>query len=383
MDIAGRLQTLRDSALYRVCPEFSAAQDRETVVDGKRMLLFSSNNYLGLASNSAIKEQAIAAVREYGVGSGGSRLTTGTSILHRRLESLLAEFKGSEAALLFGCGYMANVAALSSLTTERDIIFSDALNHASIIDGCRMSRAKTVVYAHSDADDLTAAIRRCRPRSGLVVTDGVFSMDGDIARLPELVQICREHHLRLMVDDAHATGVIGATGRGSLEHFGLRRDDVDIVMGTLSKAAAAEGGFICGMQSLREYMINTARPFIFSTAPAPAVAAAAAGSIAHIRDHPEDVRHLRENVRYMLDALNAAGIPARSESAIIPLHVGDEDAALRISNDLRAMGVFVPCIRYPTVGKGEARLRLTLMATHTRDDMDYAAQCLRSAFRAD
>ena len=376
MDINQKLKELKENNLYRTLNILSAPQEKNTVINGRQVLLFSSNNYLGLANNAAIKKKAAEAAERYGVGSGGSRLTTGNYDLHMRLERLLSEFKQSDAAVVFNCGYMANVGTVSSLCKEGDVIFSDAYNHASIIDGCRLSKAKTVVYAHKDIDDLKDKIDEVRPKGGIIVTDSVFSMDGDIAPLPKLVQIARENGLLLMADDAHATGVIGTFGKGSSEYFGLAKGDVDVLMGTTSKAAASEGGFVCGGEQLCDYLKNAARSFIFSTALSPAVAAAAIGGIEHIIRYPEVVRKLRENIVYFIEKLNENGINAKSETAIIPIIIGDELRAKKASEALFEQGVFVPCIRYPTVEKGRARLRFTLMSTHTRGDIDYAVGCL-------
>jgi 8-amino-7-oxononanoate synthase len=378
MDFSAELAAIKARNLYRSYHTLSAPQDKQTVIDGRETLLFSSNNYLGLANQETIKQQAAAALARYGTGSGGSRLTTGNFDLHMGLEARLEEFKSCGSAIVFNCGYMANVGAISSLGAEGGVIFSDALNHASIIDGCRLAKSRTVTYAHNDLDDLRGKIAALRPPSGLIVTDGVFSMDGDLARLPDLAQIARDNGLLLMVDDAHATGVIGATGRGSTEHFGLAHDDVAVVMGTLSKAVGSEGGFICGQSDLSDYLRNTARSFIFSTALAPATIAAATGGIEYIMAHPERTRRLQDNIRYFVDKLNEIGVQATGESAIIPVIIGDETKALTASAQLFDQGIFVPCIRYPTVKKGAARLRLTLMATHTQSDMDYVIHSLKS-----
>lgn len=381
MDYSLKLRALEQANLRRKVHCFESPQEAHCVVDGRPMLLFASNSYLGLAHDATIKKRVCAALEKYGHAAGGSRLTTGTCRLHTELEHVLAKFKGTESALLFNCGYMANVGTLSALTDAHSVIFSDALNHASIIDGCRMSRASCVVYAHTDMDDLRAKIRHIRPETGIVVTDSVFSMDGDIAPLPSLVQICREHGLRLMVDDAHATGVLGATGRGSAEHFGLEHDAVDIIMGTLSKALASEGGFIAGKQELCEYLQNTARPFIYSTALSPATIAAALGGIEHLCQQPETLAMLQNNVRYFTEQCHAHGlgnmIRGKGETPIIPIIIGDEGQAHKVSQQLFDRGLFVPCIRYPTVKKGEARLRFTLMASHTHEDMDYAVHALK------
>lgn len=378
-DFSARLAAIRAAHLYRRLRTLSTPQDRQVVIDGQRVLLFSSNSYLGLNTDTQIRRRAVSALEEFGTGSGGSRLVTGNMTPHMQLESALAAFKGSECALAFTSGYTANVGVISALCHKDTVIFSDALNHASIIDGCRLARGLTVVYAHNDMDDLQDKIRQLRPSQGFIITDGVFSMDGDLARLPELAHIARRYGLTLMVDDAHATGVLGATGRGTLEHFGLSHEDVPIVTGTLSKAIPSEGGFVCGSQSLCELLRNTARPFIFTTAPSPAVVAAAAAGIGHIAAHPELVRRLQENVAYFGHALAEQGMPVPAQSPIIPIMVGEEEKAARAAEALLALGVFAPCIRYPTVPRGQARLRLTVMAAHTRHDLDHAASSLRKA----
>ncbi|MDR1776477.1 MAG: 8-amino-7-oxononanoate synthase [Desulfovibrio sp.] len=382
MDFAARLSELKKAHLHRSVYTFCSPQGREAEVNGKRVLVFSSNNYLGLAQDPVIKQKATAALERFGVGTGSSRLVAGNMTPHMELEALLASFKGTEAALVFTSGYTANVGVISALCDRDSVIFSDALNHASIIDGCRLSKAKTVVYAHNDPDDLLQKIRETCPGKGLIVTDGVFSMDGDIAHLPELARISREHKLLLMVDDAHATGVLGETGRGTLEHFGLGPDAVDVVMGTLSKAIPSEGGFICGSRNLCEYVRNTARAFIYTTSPSPATVAAAAGGIEHIRDHPETVRRLQDNVRHFASRLRASGLPCAGETPIVPVVVGGEALALRASEELFNLGIFVPAIRYPTVAKGQARLRFALSAAHTHDDLDYAAACALAAIQS-
>lgn len=379
MDFAAALAEIKNANLYRSFRTLSTAQGREAVVDGRRVLLFSSNSYLGLADEPEIARKCKEAVERYGVGSGGSRLTTGNMTPHMELERHLAAFKGTESGLAFSSGYMANLGAIPALSDKDGVIFSDALNHASIIDGCRLSRAKTVVYAHNDMDDLVSKIRDARPKKGMIVTDGVFSMDGDMARLPELVRIKERHGLLLMVDDAHATGVLGRSGRGSLEHFGLDSRAVDVLMGTLSKAIPSEGGFICGSEELCDYLKNAARSFMYTTAPSPAAVAAAAAGVEYVRNHPQRVRRLQDNASYFSARLCEMGMPSSGETPIFPVVVGEEEAAGWASEELFKLGVFVPCIRYPTVAKGKARLRFTLMATHTRDDMDYAISCLKRA----
>lgn len=373
------LDSMKKANLHRTLRVVDGAQGREVDVDGRRVLLFSSNSYLGLAEEPSIVARAAEALAAYGTGAGGSRLVTGNTPLHAELERGLAAFKGTEGCVLFTSGYTANVGAVSALAGAGSHIFSDELNHASIVDGCRLARAKVVVYRHNDPGDLLAKIRAEKPAGGLVVTDSVFSMDGDVAALPELVKIKRECGLLLMIDEAHATGVLGETGRGSVEHFGIADGDVDAVMGTLSKAVPAEGGFVCGSGALCDYLRNTARSFIFTTAGAPAAVGAALGGVEYICAHPERVARLRGNCAYFAGKLADLGVAADAATPIFPVIIGGEDEAARVSAALFDAGVFVPCIRYPTVAKGKARLRFTLMAAHTEADMDFVAGALRGA----
>jgi 8-amino-7-oxononanoate synthase len=371
MDFAAALAEMERANLRRTLRVVDGAQTPRVRVDGRDMLLFSSNSYLGLAEEPSIRRRAASALEHYGTGSGGSRLVTGNTALHTELEHALARFKGTEDCVLFTSGYTANLGILSALAGAGSHIFSDELNHASIVDGCRLARgAKVIVYRHNDTADLRAKIRAENPAGGIIVTDSVFSMDGDIADLPELVRIKKEHGLLLMVDEAHATGVLGATGRGSAEHFGIPSGDVDVVMGTLSKAVPSEGGFACGSAALCEYLRNRARSFIFTTAGAPAVVGASLGGVEYIAAHPECVARLRENCAFFAERLGALGVPADARTPIFPVVIGSEEAAKRVSDACFAAGIFIPCIRYPTVARGAARLRITLMATHTKEDMD-------------
>lgn len=374
-----KLEALKTANLHRTLKTLSAPQGRRTVVNGKEALLFSSSNYLGLAEEPGIIAAAAEAAAFWGTGSGGSRLTTGNMVPHMRLEAVLANFKGTESAVLFNCGYMANVGAIAALCGEGDTIFSDSLNHASIIDGCRLSKAKTIVYAHNDVNDLAAKITAARPVSGMIVTDGVFSMDGDIAPLADLADIARKHNLLLMVDDAHATGVIGKTGKGSLEYHGLSTTDVPVVMGTLSKAIPSEGGFVCASETICDYLKNTARSFIYSTSLAPGTVATSIAALEHVRANPACVRTLQNNIAYMAMRLREEGLfEGSAETAILPVIIGDEAKAAKISSALFDNGVFVPCIRFPTVKRGQAMLRFTVMATHTKDDMECAVKSLKN-----
>ena len=391
------LDAARASNTYRAMrllesPEAAHIELHTAIEDAPRhQILLASNSYLDLANIGELKQAMAEAVLEWGTGSGGARLTTGNKIPHEALEAEIAKFKGEEAAITFNTGYMANVGTISALCGKNDFIFSDELNHASIIDGIRLSRAKCFVYKHNDMADLERAIadakkaflETAREQSaenfrGLIVTDAVFSMDGDLANLPELQRIAKKHEVLLMIDEAHATGVLGRTGRGLAEHYGCAH--ADITLGTLSKAVAAEGGFVAGMQQLIDFLRNKARSFIFTTAMAPAVAASALNNLKFIEAHPERVQQLQDNVKFFCERLRSEGLNVpTSPSAIIPIVIGDEAKAMHISEALQKEGLLIPAIRYPTVAKGAARLRASLMATHTRKDLEFAAKKIISA----
>ena len=369
------LEQIRERNLLRKMTIFDTAQSSVVEVEGKREHLFSSNSYLDMCNEPAVKEYARRILDEYGVGSGGSRLTTGTTRIHMQLEETIAAFKKREAALVFNTGYMANVGILSALAGRGDIIYSDELNHASIIDGCRLSRADLVIYRHNDMDDLEEKIKAHPGRSGVIVSDGVFSMDGDIVNLPRMVELANRYGLFSMIDEAHATGVIGATGRGTEEYYDME-GAVDVLMGTLSKAVGGEGGFVCGSRTLIDYLVNRARSFIFSTSLSPVSMAAATQGIRLIMEQPQRVQRLQENIRYCCGALCARGIDAHSETAIIPIIIGDESRAMRVMELLKERGYYISAIRYPTVAKGTARLRLALMSSHTRGELEGLADAL-------
>jgi 8-amino-7-oxononanoate synthase len=381
------LETARANNTYRTLRHISSPEASHVTIAGKDTVLLASNSYLDLANVPELKQAMADAVLEWGTGSGGARLTTGNKTPHDELEEFIAKFKGEEAAIAFNTGYMANVGTISALCGKNDFIFSDELNHASIIDGIRLSRAKCFVYKHNDMADLERAIEAAKAEfcareklaenavsnfRGLIVTDAVFSMDGDLANLPELLRIARARDCLLMIDEAHATGVLGRTGRGLAEHYNC--EHADVTVGTLSKAVAAEGGFVAGSKQLIEFLKNKSRSFIFTTAMAPAVAAAALRNLQFIDAHPERVQQLRDNVKFFCDALRLHGLQVpQTESAIIPIIIGDEAKALRISETLQNEGVLIPAIRYPTVAKGQARLRASLMATHTKEELEFAA----------
>lgn len=369
------LDQKKSQQLYRNTKEISSAQAAHIIYQGQNQLMLASNDYLGLIDHPEVKEAAKEAINIYGVGSGGSRLTTGTLPLHNQLETALASFKHTEKALIFNAGYMANVGIISALGIKDSIIFSDELNHASIIDGCRLSHAKTVVYKHNDMKDLAEKLQEHAGCQGLIVTDAVFSMGGDIAPLPDIMALAEQYHVLTMVDEAHATGVIGATGRGIVEHFGLKHQP-DVLMGTLSKALAAEGGYVCGSQLLIDYLRNTARSYIFSTSLSPAVLAAATKALELLENQPSMVHQLQENTRIFCKTLQQEGIEAHSDTAIVPIVLHDEELALRVAEELNRQNIFISPIRYPTVPKGQAMLRAALMATHTPEELCQAAHTI-------
>ena len=373
--LSEELDGLRRQNLYRTMTVLEGPQTTAVKAEGQVQCLFSSNNYLDLANDPEVKAAARGALEQYGVGAGGSRLTTGTGPLHVRLEEELARFKGREAALVFNTGYMANVGILSALVGRGDVIFSDQLNHASIIDGCRLSGAEVVVYRHNDMDDLEDKLKFHSGRRGLIVSDGVFSMDGDLVSLPRLVELAKRYGMCTMIDEAHATGVVGDTGRGTEEHYHME-GSVDVLMGTLSKAVGSEGGFVCGSAELIQYLTNKARSFIFSTALSPVTMAAGLRGLQKIQEEPQRVVQLRDNMAFLCRELERYGISAHSDSAILPILVGEEKRAMAAMEELKQRGYYVSAIRYPTVARGSARLRVALMSSHTREELAGLAQAL-------
>jgi len=371
-----KLDQIKKNGLYRKMRHIQTPQGPHIKIDGKDYLLLSSNSYLGLCNDTRLKQAALDAIEKYGVASGGSRLTTGSYEIHQKLEEEIAAFKGTEAALLFNTGYMANVGTISSLADKNWVIFSDRLNHASIIDGCRLSKAKIVVYDHCDTKDLARKVQSYPERQALIVTDGLFSVDGDIAPLPAIVEIAKKNNILLMVDDAHATGVLGPHGGGTADYFGLS-GQIDIQMGTLSKALASEGGFIAGEKSLIDYLVNTARSFIFSTALSPAMIAISLKALEIVRTEPERRQTLRANAIWFRKELGAAGFDvSENEAPIISIVIGAPDLAVTFSNKLMDQHIFVSAIRPPTVPPGTSRLRISIMATHARDDLKQALNCI-------
>ena len=380
-DVEERLDELRDRGLYRRMRVVSGPQGPRVLLDGRPVLLLCSNNYLGLADHPRVREAAAEAAMRYGAGAGASRLVSGNMTIHRRLEEQLADFKGSESCLLFGSGYLANVGVVSALAGEGDVVFSDALNHASIIDGCRLARAETFVYDHLDADHLEWGLQQAGGRGALIVTDGVFSMDGDVAPLEKIVELAQRYDARVLVDEAHGTGAVGPAGRGAVAAAGLE-DDVDVIVGTLGKSLGSYGAYVCCERTLAKYLINTARTLIFSTALPPPAVAAAMAALGLLREQPRRVEKLQRNGHVLREALRAHGLPSGdSDTQIVPLIVGDAAATVTASERALERGVFAQAIRPPTVPAGTSRLRLAVMASHTRSELREAAGALAAAVR--
>lgn len=366
------LRTLRERAQYRSIRSLSSAQDPLVRIDGEELILLASNNYLGLATHPRVVEAAQAAAQRWGVGAGSARLVTGSTSVHDELEARLAAFKGADASLLFSSGYTANLGAIAALAGRDDAIFSDASNHASIIDGARLSRASVHVYRHADVGHLESLLRATDARRRLVVTDAVFSMDGDAAPVREIADVCERHGAMLMVDEAHSSGVVGPGGRGLVAACGLE-GRVHVVMGTLSKALGGLGGYIAGERRLIDHLRNTARAFIFDTALPPHVVAAALAGLDVVEAEPDRVERVRANARRLARGL---GLPDPA-AAIVPLVIGTSDDALAAGAAARSRGVLIPAIRPPSVPEGTARLRATVMSTHTDEQIDHAIAALR------
>jgi glycine C-acetyltransferase/8-amino-7-oxononanoate synthase len=380
-EISERLQELEELGLLRRLRQISGPQGPTVLLDGKPVLLLCSNNYLGLADHPRVREAAAEAAMRWGVGAGASRLVSGSMTVHRRLEERLAAFEHSEACVLFGSGYLANLGVLGALAGPGDVIFSDELNHASIIDGCRLSRAETVVYRHRDIEHLDWCLRKHGERhsSRVIVTDTVFSMDGDIAPLAHIAELANIYSARIVVDEAHATGNVGPDGRGAVAAAGLE-GAIDVVIGTLGKALGSYGAYVCASSEMIQYLINRARSLIFSTAPGPPAVAGALAALELLQERPHRVARLRANARVLRSALAGEGFPvAEGEMHIIPLVVGDERAAMGLCQQAIELGVFAQAIRPPTVPAGTSRLRLTAMASHTPTELRMAAEIFAEA----
>ncbi|MHC1566388.1 MAG: 8-amino-7-oxononanoate synthase [Candidatus Syntropharchaeia archaeon] len=371
--------SIKSSNLFRYLKTSGACTSR-TRVNGKEVILLCSTNYLGLSTHPKVKKACIEAAERYGCGSGGSRLICGNTELHEKLEERIAKFKKTEAALVFNTGYMANIGVLSCIAREGDVIISDELNHASIVDGCRLSRADVKIYSHRNTEDLERILRDSGEyRLRLIVTESIFSMDGDIAPLREIADLAEEYDASLFVDEAHATGVIGKNGRGVVDLFGLK-DRIEIQMGTLSKAIASSGGYVAGNSELIDFLINRARSFIFSTALPPPVVGSAIAAIDVIEKDEDRRKHLWENVNFFRKGLEEIGVNVMGETQIVPILIGDARRTVEISEQLEREGVFVTGIRPPTVPPNTSRLRATIMATHTKEDLEGALCAVERVF---
>jgi 8-amino-7-oxononanoate synthase len=380
IQIEARLAELQAMGLDRRTRLVSGPQGPHVVLDGRPVLMLCSNNYLGLADHPRVREAAADAARRWGVGSGASRLVSGTMTIHRRLEERLAEFKGRESALLFGSGFLANAGVIAALARPGDVVFSDELNHASIIDGCRMSRAEVFVYDHLDVEHLAWGIAQAEGRGALIVTDSVFSMDGDVAPLAALAELAERKQIRLMVDEAHGTGALGPGGRGAVAEAGVE-DQVDVIVGTLGKALGSYGAFVACDALMARYLINAARTFIFSTAPPPPAVAGAMAALELLEARPELVTKLQLNAATLRRELEREGLPIESRTQILPLVVGQAEVALRAGELALEQGVYAQPIRPPTVPSMTSRLRLAVMASHRPEELREAARILARAAR--
>jgi 8-amino-7-oxononanoate synthase len=378
-DVADRV---RNAGVYSFFRVIESAQEPEVVCDGRRMVMLGSNNYLGLTNDPRVKEAAIDAVRKYGSGCAGSRFLNGTLDLHVRLEERLARFMRKEAAVTFATGYQVNLGAISCLVGKGDVVYLDKQDHACIIDGARLAFGEVRKFKHNDARDLSRQMRNdTAARGRMIVVDGVFSMEGDIAPLPEIVAAAREFDAAVMVDDAHGIGVLGASGRGTAEHYGLE-DEIDLVMGTFSKSMASVGGFISGDETVIDYIKHRARTLIFSAAPPPASVAAALATVEIMEKEPERRARLWENARFFSEGLRSLGLDtAGSETPVVPVVVGEDDAALAMVQRLHEEGVFVNCVLSPATPPGRALIRTSLMATHTREHLTRALEAIEKVGR--
>ncbi|MDP6156391.1 MAG: aminotransferase class I/II-fold pyridoxal phosphate-dependent enzyme [Candidatus Thermoplasmatota archaeon] len=378
LDISKEIERIKERGLYRKMRPYDSSQGPRVFSNGSSIINLSSNNYLGIAGSVELAEVAGNAIRDWGVGTSGSRLIGGTTRMHFDLEEEIASFKGEEASLAFNCGYMANVSTIPSLSGKEMTIYSDSLNHASIIDGCRLSKARVEIFKHGDLDELEKSIERYG--NGMIVTDGVFSMTGEVAKLRKLRKIADDYNLLLYMDDAHGTGILGKSGRGTADYFNVK---VDINMGTLSKAVGVQGGFVASSKERIDFLANTARGFIYSTAFPAAWAAAAIRGLELCKEEKRR-KMLFHNVEYMREGLesldlgqNMNGIP----TPIIPVVLGGNNRVVKVSELMFKRGVFCHPIRYPTVPPNKEMLRITLMATHKEEDLDFALGALKEAIK--
>jgi len=371
-----KIEELKEDGIYRELPVLETPNEAEITLNGKKVINLSSNNYLGFANHPRMKKAAVEAVEKYGVGAGAVRTIVGNMDLHEELEKKLAEFKKEEAAFIYQSGFNANAGTIQAITEKGDLIISDELNHASIIDGVRLSRADKAIYKHSDMEDLESILKERRDdyKNVLIITDGVFSMDGDLAKLPEIVELAEKYEAMTYVDDAHGSGVLGKSGRGTVDHFGLH-GRVDFVMGTLSKGIGVIGGYVAGSKTMYEWLSHRARPVLFSTSLPPAVVAPIHEAINMLMESEEYTDKLWENARYFKEKLGKLGFDTgNSETPITPVIIGDEAETMEFSKELLKNGVFVSAIIFPTVPKGTGRVRCMVTASHTKEQLDKAVE---------
>ena len=371
-----KIEGLKKDGVYRKLPVLEGANDAEIILDGKKVINLSSNNYLGFANHPRLKKGAIEAVEKYGAGAGAVRTIVGNMSIHEELEELLAEFKREEAVFIYQSGFNCNAGTIQAITDKRDLILSDELNHASIIDGTRLSRADKKIFRHSDIDHLEEILKaeRANYNNVLIITDGVFSMDGDIARLPEIVELAEKYEAMTYVDDAHGSGVLGESGRGTVDHFGLH-GRVDFSIGTLSKAIGVVGGYVAGSNTMYEWLNHRARPVLFSTTLPPAAAGAIIEAIKMLMETTEYTDRLWDNAKYFKEKLGTLGFDTgHSETPITPVIIGDEAKTMEFSRKLLEKGVFVSGIVFPTVPKGTGRVRCMVTAAHTKEQLDKAVE---------
>lgn len=371
-----KIQELKDQGVYRKLPILETPSEPEVVLNGRKVINLSSNNYLGFANHPRLKKASIAAIEKYGAGAGAVRTIIGNMKIHEELEEILRTFKREEAAFIYQSGFNCNAGTIQAVTEAGDIIISDELNHASIIDGSRLSKAARGIYKHSDMDSLEAILKESRDkyRNILIITDGVFSMDGDIAKLPEIVQLAEKYEAMTYVDDAHGSGVLGDSGRGTVDHFKLH-GRVDFSIGTLSKAIGVVGGYVAGSQTMYDWLSHRARPVLFSTTMTPASAGAIIEALTMLMESTEYTDRLWENSRYFKEKIGSLGYnTGHSETPITPVIIGDEAKTMEFSKKLMENGVFVSGIIFPTVPKGTGRVRCMVTAAHTKEELDEAVR---------
>lgn len=374
--IKENIEQLKKDGVYRKLPILETPNKAEVTLNGKKVINLSSNNYLGFANHPRLKNAAIKAIEDYGVGAGAVRTIIGNMGIHENLEKVLSEFKKEEAAFIYQSGFNCNAGTIQAVTGPEDIIISDELNHASIIDGSRLSKAKKVIYKHSDMNSLESVLKESRDKykNMLLITDGVFSMDGDIAKLPEIVELAERYEAMTYVDDAHGSGVLGKSGRGTVDHFGLH-GRVDFTMGTLSKAIGVIGGYVAGSKTMYEWLSHRARPVLFSTSLPPAAVGAITEAVKMLMESEEYTDKLWENAKYWKSKIGSLGFnTGNSETPITPVIIGDEAKAMEFSRKLLDEGVFVSAIVFPTVPKGTGRVRCMVTAEHTEEQLDRAAK---------